>query len=106
MENYSIYAMTSETECFPMVLLEALSVGLPVISYDMPTGPKHILTRDIDSFLIPYQNSTIFAEQLKKMMRDENLRIQMGLRAKINAERFEISKIMVKWKNLFIKLQQ
>ncbi|MGV4415218.1 glycosyltransferase [Chryseobacterium sp. T1] len=36
MTNYSIYAMSSVTECFPMVLLEALSVGLPIVSYDCP----------------------------------------------------------------------
>lgn len=104
MTDYSIYAMTSETECFPMVLLEALSVGLPVISYDAPTGPKHIITHDSDSVLIPYNNSAIFAEQLKKLMSDKNLRKQMGARAKINTQRFEISKVMDQWKKLFEQL--
>ncbi|MCB4234505.1 glycosyltransferase [Kaistella anthropi] len=96
--------MTSETECFPMVLLEALSVGLPVISYDSPTGPKHILTNESDSFIVPYKNSAIFAERLKQLMSDENLRKQLGIHAKINAERFEISKVMAQWKDLFDNL--
>lgn len=104
MENYSLYALTSETECFPMVLLEALSVGLPVISYDAPTGPKHILTHEADSFIVPYNNSVIFANQLKVLMMDANLRKEMGGRAKINAQRFEISKVMAKWKELFNQL--
>src|SRR5690606_10305641 len=35
----SLYLMTSQTECYPMVLLEAASIGLPVVSFDCPTGP-------------------------------------------------------------------
>lgn len=104
MQDYSIYAMTSLTECFPMVLLEALSVGMPVISFDVPTGPKHILTADSDSFLVPDKNLDIFAEKLQQLMSDENLRKQMGENGKHNAQRFEISKVMNQWKNLFESL--
>lgn len=105
MTRAGIYAMTSETECFPMVLLEALSVGLPVISWDAPTGPKHILTHESDSFIVPYKNSSNFAEKLKDLMDSENLRKQMGATAKLNVGRFEISKVMAQWKALFDELQ-
>lgn len=101
MVNYSIYAMTSETECFPMVLLEALSVGLPVISYDSPTGPKHILTNEDDSFLIPYKNLDIYIEKLKHLMSNANLRKEMGAKAIKNVDRFSIEKVMEEWKDLF-----
>ena len=101
MQHYSIYAMTSETECFPMVLLEALSVGLPVISYDSPTGPTHILTNNKDSFLITYKNLDIFTEKLKNLMQDENLRQKMGQNGIENVHRFSIEKIMQQWKILF-----
>lgn len=101
MQNYSIYGMTSETECFPMVLLESLSVGLPVITYDSPTGPKHIVTGKEDGFIIPYKNLSIFAEQLKKMMSDEDLRENMGKKGITNMQRFSIDKVMNQWKDLF-----
>ena len=101
MENYSIYAMTSESECFPMVLLEALSVGMPVISYDSPTGPKHILTNNEDSFLVPYKNLDIFTDQLKQLMQNENLRQEMGENALENVTRFDIEVIMLQIKKLF-----
>lgn len=104
MSKYSIYAMTSETECFPMVLLEALSTGLPVVSYDSPTGPRHILTDNSDSFVVPYKNLDIFTEKLRQLMANENLRKEMGGNAKINAQRFEISQIMRQWKFLFESL--
>lgn len=104
MQNYSIYAMTSETECFPMVLLESLSVGLPVISYDSPTGPKHILTDKDDSFLVPYKNVDVFTEKLKCLMKDENLRKQLGEKGIENVRRFSTERVMERWKNLINSL--
>ena len=89
-----------------MVLLEALSVGLPVISYDAPTGPKHILTPGSDSCLIPYKNSAIFVKQLKQLMGDKDLRIRMGVNAKANSHRFETAEVMKQWRSLFLALQQ
>ena len=104
MQNYSIYAMTSETECFPMVLLEALSVGMPIVSYDSPTGPKHILTNNEDSFLVPYKNLDIFVEKLEELMQNESLRQKMGQKGLENAQRFSIEKVMHQWKDLFTSL--
>ncbi len=104
MTGAGIYALTSETECFPMVLLEALAVGLPVISWDAPTGPRHILSDGSDSFLVPYKNYAIFAERLKQLMNDQELRMKMSAEAKRNVERFEISKVMTQWKALFDEL--
>ena len=102
--DYSVYAMTSVHETFPMVLLEALSVGLPIVSYDCPTGPSRIIQNNEDGYIVPYKNSIIFAEQLKRLMGDEQLRKTMGLQAKKNAARFEISVVMQQWKNLFKNL--
>ena len=102
--DYSIYAMTSIHETFPMVLLEALSVGMPIVSYDCPTGPSRIVTNLEDGFITPYKNSVIFAEKISKLMKNKELRIQMGEKAKLNAERFEISRVMEQWKSLFNSL--
>jgi glycosyltransferase involved in cell wall biosynthesis len=101
MINYSIYALTSETECFPMVLLEALSVGLPIISYDCPNGPRNILTDGEDSILVANKNIPIFANNLKVLMQNENLRHEMGTKGIENVKRFSLQSIMQKWMNLF-----
>lgn len=101
MTDYSIYAMTSETECFPMVLLEALSVGLPVVTYDSPNGPRNIITHNEDAFLVPYKNIPIFAQKLKVLMEDKNLRTQMGQKGQENVQRFSLDKVMQQWKALF-----
>ena len=101
MTEYSIYALTSETECFPMVLLEALSIGLPVVTYDSPNGPRNIITHNHDGFIVPYKNIPIFAQQLKALMKEQNLRTQMGQKGQENVRRFSLNKVMEQWKDLF-----
>lgn len=100
MTNYSMYAMTSVTECFPMVLLEALSVGLPIVSYDCPNGPRHIITDQQDGFLVPPNNPKAFAQQLIQLMENKNLRQQMSEKAQLNSQRFATQKTMQQWSNL------
>ena len=102
MQEYSIYAMTSETECFPMVLLEALSVGLPIISYNCPTGPQFIIKSNEDGFLV--QDQQEFIKQLKKLIGSRELRENFSKNGKENAKRFSEKKVMKLWNNLFVDL--
>lgn len=104
MLNYSIYAMTSISECFPMVLLEAFSVGVPVISYDCPTGPRNIITNEEDGFLIRNKDQKEYLYYLKELMTKENLRIKIGNQAKKNILKFSNEQVMKKWNDLFLEL--
>ena len=104
MLNYSIYAMTSISECFPMVLLEAFSVGVPVISYDCPTGPRNIITNEEDGFLIRNKDQKEYLYYLKELMTKEDLRIKIGNQAKKNILKFSNEQVMKKWNDLFLEL--
>ncbi|MEY2692524.1 MAG: hypothetical protein RIT03_914 [Bacteroidota bacterium] len=97
MQAYSMYLMTSHTECFPMVLLEALSVGLPCISYDCPTGPAHIISQDQDGYLVSNQNQEAFVEKVLFLIRNAEIRTQMGAHAKRNVLRYSLDKVMNRW---------
>lgn len=99
-EKYSIYAMSSETECFPMVLLESLSVGLPIVSFNCPTGPRNIVTHDEDGLLVENQNINDLAESLLKLITDNDKRTKFGMNAKMNSIRFSTDTVMKKWINL------
>lgn len=101
MAKASIYAMTSVFEGLPLVLIEAMSVGLPIISYACPCGPKDIVTDGKDGILIPMNDECTFARELCRLMDDETKRIDMGANAKEKAKLFSLDKIMNMWIDLF-----
>lgn len=97
MQEASIFAMTSKTECFPMVLLEAQAAGMAVVSYDCPNGPRNIIAHNINGILVEDQNIGLFSEQLKKLIVDPPQKIEIQLKAKQNITQFSEHKIMKKW---------
>lgn len=52
-KSASVFILTSHSEGFGMVLLEAISFGLPCISYDCPSGPRDIVENEVNGYLIP-----------------------------------------------------
>lgn len=105
MLDYSMYVMTSHSECFPMVLLESMSVGLPVVSFDCPTGPRNIVGNNEDGLLAENQNVTDIANKVCFLIENENIKKQMGIRSKENVKRFYSKNIMSQWKQLFASKQ-
>ena len=106
MKDYSVYAMSSVTECFPMVLLEALSVGLPIVSYDCPNGPRNIITQAKDGLLMENQNPKALAKGLLVYIQSERARKEAGKVAKINSSNFETKTVMPQWLTLFQNLNK
>lgn len=99
----SLFAFTSQEEGFGMVLVEAMSVGLPCIAFDCD-GPHEIITHEIDGFLIPLGETTEFAKKLEALMKNKELRKVMGRRAIKNVERYSIKRIGHNFEDLFQKL--
>lgn len=102
--NNSVFVLTSLYEPFGLVIPEAMSCGLPVVSYDSPYGPASIISDGKDGFLIPMHHRQAFADRLCQLMGDEALRKEMGKRAIASSQRFSSDKIMPMWKELFEKL--
>ena len=99
----SFYVMSSRFETFPMVLLEAMSNNLPVVSFDCPTGPASILTNGEDSILVENGNIAALAENIKFLMLNEDKRIAMGAKASENVSKLDPKIIMQQWDNLLRK---
>jgi len=97
----SIYVMSSRYEGFPMALPEAMSCGLPAVSFDCDCGPSEIINDGEDGFLVEMGNINVLAEKIIYLIENENIRIKMGQQARKNIERFKIEKIAQQWKNLF-----
>ncbi len=104
-QSSSIYVMTSRFEGLPMVLLEAVSVGLPIVSYTFKCGPRDVINDGVDGFLVNEDDEFNFVQKLKSLMISENLRESMSKNAKLNSERFSVKVVMNKWDDLFNELK-
>lgn len=102
--NSSILVVTSLYEPFGLVIPEAMSCGLPVISYDSPFGPASIISDGIDGFLVQNNNQEMFINRMFRLMHDEPLRLLMGMNAIESSKRFSSDIIMSKWETLFSEL--
>ena len=103
-DKSSIFVLSSRFEGFGLVLAEAMSCGLPCISFDCPYGPRDIITNEEDGILVENGNIMALAKALKRLMADENLRQSMGEKAIINVARYDSSSIMNRWEELFSSL--
>ncbi|CAC9976853.1 MULTISPECIES: glycosyltransferase family 4 protein [Flavobacterium] len=96
----SILVMTSRFEAFPMVLIEAMSLGLPSVSYDCPSGPRSIIADNENGFLIPDGNVDLFVEKLSVLMENEELRMKFGAASKEKMKEYQLDLVMKQWKTL------
>jgi glycosyltransferase involved in cell wall biosynthesis len=103
--NSSLYVMSSRKEGFPMVLLEAMSVGLPVVSYDCPTGPRDIVREGIDGYVVADGNGEALAAAMSRLMGDEAERKAFGAAAVEGAARYDIATIAARWEELFTAVE-
>jgi len=100
----SLYVMPSRTEGFGMVLIEAMSFGLPCIAFDCPHGPRNIINNGKDGYLISNGDNKEFEKKLKHLMNNLDEREIMGRNALENAKKYNIKKVMLEWDLLFKSL--
>jgi len=102
--EHSILLLTSLYEPFGLVLPEAMSCGLPVVAFDCPYGPADIITDGVDGYLTSDRNIELFAQRVAQLISDYDLRVQMGKAAVISSQRYQASRIMPQWIQLFEQL--
>ena len=102
----SIFVHPSRSEGFGLVIVEAMACGLPVVSFDCENGPRSIISDGVDGFLISPFNIRYFADRIMMLIRDENLRKQMGKNGLLKSQQYGIEKIAMQWKALFDDLMQ
>jgi glycosyltransferase involved in cell wall biosynthesis len=91
--------LTSAQECFPLVILEAQSVGVPVISFDSPTGPRNIINNNEDGFIVDLNNISLFASKLKEFASNSHIQDRLSENSLVNAQKYNIDTIMNIWRN-------
>lgn len=100
----SIFVLSSRYEGFGMVLIEAMSFGMPCVSFNCNYGPSDIINNNEDGFLVDNGNEKMMAEKLQLLMHNENLRLEMGKNARNNVLRFLPQNVVAKWDELFKEL--
>lgn len=96
----SIFALSSRFEGFGLVLTEANACSVPAVSYDCPVGPNEIITDGVDGLLVEPENVEQFAEKLLVLIKDDQLREEMGKKAYESSKRFAMDRILQQWVEL------
>ena len=97
----AIFVLTSLYEGFGMVITEAMSCGLPVVSYACPCGPKDIISDGEDGFLVPVGDETRLSERICELIENEGLRKRMGAAALEKSRQYSLDRIIPMWMALF-----
>ena len=100
----SIFVLSSRYEGFGLVLAEAMSTGVPAVSFACPCGPSDIITNDEDGILVDNGNVVQLADVICWMIDHPQERIQYGQHAQVNALRYSQEYVMEKWIKLFKSL--
>lgn len=102
LKKASLYVCTSRKEGLPMSMLEAMGNGLPIVSFDIPTGPSVVISDEENGFLIEPFNCEKMAEAIERIMEDEALQCKMGRASLTLSEPFSGEEVLAKWRALLL----
>jgi glycosyltransferase involved in cell wall biosynthesis len=105
-QDASIYAMSSRFEGLPMVLLEAMSKGVPIVSFDCPEGPRQLVEHGSNGLLVPEGDVDALGAALLRLVEDAEERRRMGRAGLEAARRYTADAVVGQWEELFRDLGQ
>lgn len=100
----SIYALPSHYEGFGLVLIEAMSCGIPCVAFDCPYGPSEIIRDKENGLLIRNGDIKGFANAVVCLIDRVEIRKEYGRKAREDAKSFLTENVMPQWNNLFNRM--
>lgn len=100
----AMLVMSSNYEGFPMVMIEAMACGLPVVAFDFKCGPKDIISDGKNGLIIRNGDIEALSEGMMRLMEDTENRKRMSLNARKIVDTYSEKAVMDKWIGLFNNL--
>lgn len=100
MQKSSFYVMTSYTESFGIVLLEAMSNGLPCLAFDSAEGAKEVITSGHDGYLIKHRNFKAMEKKILDLTKDIDMRKKLGKNGRRKVKGYISDNICASWEKL------
>ena len=100
LKRASIFVVTSKYEGLGMNLLEARSMKVPCVSFDVRMGPREIIHDNIDGYLVPAFDCNVMAEKIEELINHPEMRTQFAQKALLSMNEFETDHILKQWKQI------
>jgi glycosyltransferase involved in cell wall biosynthesis len=100
MSRADIFVLSSRTEGWSLVVGEAMACGLPVVSFDCPSGPSEMIQDGVNGLLVPPENIQELSSSLERLMASGELRNTLGEQARKITESYSLNKIVQSWEEL------
>lgn len=97
----SFLVMSSRYEGLPMVILEAMDAGLPIVSFDCKCGPRDLIKNGINGYIVPNGDIAKLSDRIVELIENQELRNNMGEQSRLLSNKYRESAIMPKWVSLF-----
>lgn len=99
-----IFLLSSRNEGFALGLSEAMSAGLPAVSFDCKYGPADLIDDEISGFLIKPGDNENFVKKVNYLISNEIKRREIGAAARKKLHNYSLDSVMFKWDTLFKEL--